>query len=155
MTRLIALFTLLAASTLGAFACATLTGVVSGVKYEALDLDVKLEPRGEGCHVDVFELGREAEHEHPFKITGTLVWTLSKTQLRELAPKDIENRIHQAACRYGLFVISEVTAYPSTKTGGVVYEAKGGVLTDAEGRFLNQSSSTPSKEPSSKETVTP
>jgi len=108
-----------------------------GVKYTALDPSLELAPRPSGCHIDNFTLGREATHQYPFLVTGNLLWSLKKTQIDALGPDGLQKKIHDAACSNGLFLVSDITAYPNTQTGGMSYEAKGAVLVDEDGLPLN------------------
>ena len=109
--------------------CAT-----TGIKYEKAEGAPELPGRGAGCHVEIMELGRELEHEYEFKTMGTLVWKLSAAELRALDGEEaIQKRLLKAACEYGLYVVTDITAYPNSQYGGATYEAKGGVLLDKEG----------------------
>jgi hypothetical protein len=112
-----------------AVGCKSLT---TGVKWEPRPDAPDLPARGDGCYVEVFELGREPER--PYLVVGTLVLELSGDDLRSGGGQSVAKRFKEAACERGVFLVKDVKGYPNTVTGGVLYEAKAAVLLDENGQ---------------------
>lgn len=106
----------------------------SGVKFEPLPDAPVLEPRPEGCHVDIHERGKPVTRPH--KVVGTLVLEASRDQVQAEGGAGVTERMKTAACTYGIFIVKDIKAYPNAGVqGGVVYEAEAAVLLDENGNI--------------------
>lgn len=118
-----------AASLASLVACASTT---TGVKWAAHDDAPALPSRGDGCYVEVYELGNEPAR--PYQVVGVLTLRLGADELSSGGGQGIADRFKKAACEYGVFLVKDIKAYPDTTRGGAEYEAKGAVFLDDEGR---------------------
>lgn len=121
--------TLLCALSLLLPACSGLRGQA---KFEPLPDAPPLTPRANNCHVEVLELGKTFSRDH--QVVGTLLMELSRDDLASEGGRGVTERLRAAACERGLYVVRDIKAYPNVATGAVLYEAKGAVLLDDEGR---------------------
>lgn len=111
-----------------AVSCASLT---TGVKWEPKADAPKLPSRGDGCYVEVYELGNEPPR--PYRVVGELSMRLDAEELRSGGGQGVSDRFKKAACEYGIFLVKDIKSYPDTSRGGAEYEAKAAVFLDDKG----------------------
>lgn len=111
------------------FGCASVT---SGVKWHPHADAPALENRGDGCYVEVYELGNAPTRPH--QVVGTLELSLDAQELSSGGGQGVAERFQKAACEYGVFLVTDIKAFPDTTRGGASFEAKGAVYLDEQGR---------------------
>jgi hypothetical protein len=93
-----------------------------------------VEPRPDGCHVDVFEDGERVPRPHTDIGTVVLEWPQSK--IKEQGPEGAIKTLKSAACETGAFIIKDMRALPAG-INGLVYEATLATLLGDDGQPLN------------------
>lgn len=114
---------------LGLLACASAT---TGVNWQPRDDAPTLPSRGDGCYVEVYETGKEPTR--PYQVVGKLRLKLDRDELASGGGQGVAQRFKRAACEYGVFLVTDIKAFPDATRGGAEYEAKGAVYLDDEGR---------------------
>jgi hypothetical protein len=114
-------------------ACKTMT---SGVSFERKTDAPELGGRGDGCYVEIFELGNEPER--AYQVVGVMTLELSNEQIKNGQGEDVARRFKEAACGYGAFMVKDIKTYPEPTSGRVLYEAKAAVFLDENGKPILQ-----------------
>lgn len=104
-------------------------------KWTALAEAPPVEPRPEGCHVDVFEDGQKVTRPHAD--LGAIVLEWPQQKLDEQGPEGAITTLKAAACEQGAFIIKDLRALPRGPKEGLVYDATLATLLDENGRPLN------------------
>lgn len=136
---------LVGAKPVGATLLAAIVGTVVGAAgcvtaynryaWSALDDAPAVEPRPEGCHVDVFEDGQEVTRPHAD--LGRVVLEWPKAKLDEQGPEGAITTLKAAACEHGAFIIKDLRALPRGPSEGLVYDATFATLLGEDGRPIN------------------
>lgn len=103
--------------------------------WTALDDAPAVEPRPDGCHVDVFEDGQKVTRPHAE--LGRVVLEWPKAKLDEQGPEGAITTLKAAACEHGAFIIKDLRALPRGPSEGLVYDATFATLLGKDGRPLN------------------
>jgi hypothetical protein len=109
-------------------ACIT---TVNPVKYERFVGAPVLQPRGEGCYVDIVEDG--TEFKKPHKEMGTVVLDWSVNQMKEQGPDYAMKTLRTAACEEGAHAVVHLRALPKGFNEGMLYEGILAVILDENG----------------------
>jgi hypothetical protein len=123
----------LAATLAIAVACLT---TYNRPKFTAIDGAPAVEPRPDGCHVDVFEDGSKVDRKHAELGRVVLDWPQAK--LKEQGPEGAINTLKAAACENGAFLVKDVRALSTGAVeSGLVYEGTFATLLGDDGLPLN------------------
>jgi hypothetical protein len=123
----------LALAALGLVACLT---AYNRYKWTALDGAPVVEPRAEGCHVDVFEDGQKVDRPHAE--LGSLVMEFPQSKLKEQGPEGAIKTLKAAACENGAFIIKDLRALSTGAVDkGLVYEGTLATLLGDDGQPIN------------------
>ncbi len=107
-------------------ACAT---TVSNADYTAASDAPLLERRPDGCHVEIYEEGKDVPVKH--QVIGHVVLEKGKADLRG-GPDSGYGSLRAVACEHGAFIVRDVRALPTAN--GFVFEGDLAVLLDEQGR---------------------
>lgn len=105
-------------------------------KYTPIDGAPAVEPRPEGCHVDVFEDGSKVARPHAD--LGRIVLDWPHAKLKEQGPEGAINTMKTSACENGAFLVKDVRALSTGAVeSGLVYEGTLATLLGDDGQPLN------------------
>ncbi|MDP2344446.1 MAG: hypothetical protein Q8O67_26045 [Deltaproteobacteria bacterium] len=104
---------------------------VNPVKYDRFTGAPVLQPRGEGCYVDIVEDG--TKFTKPYKEMGTLVLDWSANQMKEQGSEYALKTLRTAACEEGAHAVIHMRALPKGFNEGMLYEGVLVVLLDENG----------------------
>jgi hypothetical protein len=105
-------------------------------KFTAQDGAPAVEPRPEGCHVDVFDDGTKVDRPH--KELGRVVLDWPQSKLKEQGPEGAYRTLKASACENGAFIVKDVRALSTGAVeSGLVYEATLATLLGEDGEPLN------------------
>ena len=118
---------------LGLVACLT---AYNRYKWTPLNGAPAVEPRAEGCHVDVFEDGQKVDRPHVD--IGSIVMEFPQSKLKEQGPEGAIKTLQAAACENGAFIIKDLRALSTGAVDkGLVYEGTLATLLGDDGQPLN------------------
>lgn len=128
-------FALIALIALAAAIGACLT-TYNRYKYTAIDGAPAVEPRPEGCHVDVVEEGDKIGRPHAD--IGRIELRFPQAKLKEQGPEGAIKTLKAAACENGAYFVKDLRALP-TGVGdpGLVYEGTLATLLGDDGQPMN------------------
>jgi hypothetical protein len=105
-------------------------------KYTPLEGAPAVEPRPEGCSVDVFEDGTPVDRPHADLGRVVLDWPQAK--VKEQGPEGAIRTLKAAACENGAFLVKDVRALSTGAVeSGLVYEGTLATLLGPDGQPMN------------------
>lgn len=105
-------------------------------KFTPVDGAPLVEPRPEGCHVDVFEDGSKVPRPHKDLGRVVLEWPTSK--LKEQGAEGAIRTLQASACEKGAFLVKDVRGLSmGAVDSGLVYEGTFATLLGEDGEPLN------------------
>lgn len=118
---------------LGLIACLT---AYNRYQWKPLAGAPVVEPRPEGCHVDVFDDGQKVDRPHVE--LGRIVMEFPQAKLKEQGAAGAIKTLQAAACENGAFLIKDLRALSTgAVNAGLVYEGTLATLLGEDGQPMN------------------
>lgn len=105
-------------------------------KFTPVDGAPLVEPRPEGCHVDVFEDGSKVDRKHVELGRVVLEWPTAK--MKEQGAEGAIKTLQASACEKGAFIVKDVRGLSmGAVDSGLVYEGTFATLVGDDGLPIN------------------
>jgi hypothetical protein len=114
-----------------ASACIT---TVNAVGYKPLADAPALEPRAEGCAVEIFDENEKPSH--PFQVIGRMELSWSQRQMEEQGPEYAMKTLKTAVCEQGGHYLLDMRALPRGFKEGMLFEGDVAVILGDDGKPL-------------------